>query len=232
MCKALPGWSCRFDSAARSPADRSHVMPQDPGMAMTLTGYRAPPTAPTLTGPSGPDRTAPRMRRGPSAACAAWPDARAPLGLPPDGVAIQTWGPLAAGPGHRGGPDAVKLRDCATAQGSNEGPRPGGLPPGRGRSSAAYGARCPPSGRASWPPAASRLGASAVSGLLRADSGQWSPASPFTAILSTWPAPAAGGPAKPLTETYRLPSGPTVIPVGKFSPLAMSVRWLPLILTI
>jgi hypothetical protein len=35
----------------------------------------------------------------------------------------------------------------------------------------------------------------------------------------------------PLTEMYRLPSGPKAIPVGKFSPPAIVVRWLPLILT-
>jgi hypothetical protein len=49
-------------------------------------------------------------------------------------------------------------------------------------------------------------------------------------IFRIWPLP--GGPPKPLTETYRLPPGPNVIAVGKFSPLAITVRWPFLILMI
>ena len=44
----------KLDSAARSTISHSTVTSQDTGMAMTLTGYRASPTAVTLTAPSGP----------------------------------------------------------------------------------------------------------------------------------------------------------------------------------
>jgi hypothetical protein len=78
-------------------------------------------------------------------------------------------------------------------------------------------------------PAVSGLGA----GVGMAGSGwffQWPAAWLVVVIFRIWPVP--GGPPKPLTETYRLPSGPNVIAVGKFSPVVITVRWPFLILMI
>ena len=41
-----------------------------------------------------------------------------PWVLPTAGLVIQSGGPLAAGAAHRGGRNAVKVRECAAAQGS------------------------------------------------------------------------------------------------------------------
>src|ERR1700751_820939 len=41
-------------------------------------------------------------------------------------------------------------------------------------------------------------------------------------IFRTWPSPTGGGP-KPTFETYKFPSGPKVMPVGKNRPVAMVV---------
>ena len=44
-CQQPSSWSCTLDSAARSTAAHSTVTSHDTRMAMTLTGYRASPTA-------------------------------------------------------------------------------------------------------------------------------------------------------------------------------------------
>ena len=44
-CQQPQSWSRKLDSAARPTLAHSTVTSQDTGMAMTLTGYRASPTA-------------------------------------------------------------------------------------------------------------------------------------------------------------------------------------------
>lgn len=86
---------------------------------MTLTGYRASPTAVTLTAPSGPGRRHRRRDRPEHRACAALRDTRRPRVLPPDGLVNQSGCPLAAGAAYReGGRNTLKARECVTAQGS------------------------------------------------------------------------------------------------------------------
>src|SRR4030095_581756 len=51
-----------------------------------------------------------------------------------------------------------------------------------------------------------------------------------SSTLRTCPRPSGGGP-KPTLDTYRLPSGPSVIPVGEKRPSAITLRELPLLST-
>ena len=91
-CQWASSWSCKLDSAARSTVARSTVMFQGTGMAMALTGYGTSPMAVTLTGPSGTED-----EMGLNAGHA--PGSRTcgrPWVLPPDGLVIQSGGPLAA----------------------------------------------------------------------------------------------------------------------------------------
>ena len=86
---------------------------------MTLTGYRASPTAVTLTAPSGPGWRHRRRDRPERRACAACEIPGRPRVLPPDELVIQSGGPLAAGAAHReGGRNTVKARKCVTTQDS------------------------------------------------------------------------------------------------------------------
>ena len=118
-CQQPSSWSCTLDSAARSTAAHSTVTSQDTRMAMTLTGYRASPTAcrrrhrPVPAGGTE-DEIGPNAGHAPRCEIPGRPRV-----LPPDGLVIPSGGPLAAAwhTGRAAGMP-VKGRECATAQGS------------------------------------------------------------------------------------------------------------------
>jgi hypothetical protein len=118
-CQQRSSWSCELDSSACLTVAHSTATSQDNRNGHDPHWLQGFPDRRDADGTVRSGLEAPKTRSARTPACAALQIPGRPRVLPPDGLAIQSGGPLAAGTAHREGRrNTVKAREYATAQGS------------------------------------------------------------------------------------------------------------------